>query len=66
MTVGELMKMSPQERAALYDKVQGSNNLGAINSETDSIEDVINAYANTEIPLDDMEELKKDILAAVA
>jgi len=66
MTVGELVKMPPEERAALYDRAQGNNNPDAINSEAVSIESMIDAYDKTEIPLDDMGALTEDILAVLA
>jgi len=62
MTVGELIGMSPEERSALYDVVQ-SFYPAAINSETESIDKTIEAYANSEIPLDDMQDLQKELLA---
>jgi len=62
MTVGELIGMSPEERLALYDGVQ-SFYAAAINSETESIDKTIEAYANSEIPLDDMPILQKELLA---
>ena len=62
MTVGELQKMSSEERAAFYDRVQSNYKPAAINSETDSIDKTIKAYANSEIPLDDMTDLQKELL----
>jgi len=62
MTVGELIRMSPDERSALYDGVRSFYPV-AINSETESIDKTIEAYANSEIPLDDMLDLQKDLLA---
>jgi len=65
MTVGELNKMTPEERAALYNKVP-TFNPAAINSETESIDKVIETYAKSEIPLDDMPDLQKELLAVGA
>jgi hypothetical protein len=66
MTVGELKKMSLEEKAALYDGTRGNNSPDAINTETNTMEDIINTYAKTEILLDDMEDLQKELLAVVA
>ena len=63
MTVGELQKMSSEERATFYDRVQSNYKPAAINSEIDSIDKTIKAYANSEIPLDDMPDLQKELLA---
>ena len=62
MTVGELVKMSTEERATFYDRVQSNYKPTAINSEIDSIDKTIEAYANSEIPLDDMTDLQKELL----
>jgi len=62
MTVGELIKMSPEERATFYDRVQSNYRPAAINSEIDSIDKTIEAYANSEIPLDDMTVLQKELI----
>jgi hypothetical protein len=62
MTAGELIGMSPAERSVFYDGVQSFNPV-AINSETASIDKTIEAYANSEIPLDDMPDLQKELLA---
>jgi len=63
MTVGELKNMSPEEKATFYDRVQSSYKPVAINSEKDSIDKTIEVYADSEIPLDDMTDLQKELLA---
>jgi len=63
MTVGELQKMSSEERVTFYDRVQSNYKPAAINSEIDSIDKTIKDYANSEIPLDDMPDLQKELLA---
>jgi len=63
MTVGELKRMSPEEKATLYDKLQSKFKPAAINTETDSIDKIIEEYVNSEIPLDDIEDLKKALIA---
>jgi len=62
MTVGELIRMSPEERATLYDRVQRNKKTATINTETDSIDKIIASYDASEIPLDDITELQQDLL----
>ena len=62
MTVGEFKNMSPEERATFYDRVQSNYKPVAINSEKDSIDKTIEVYANTEISLNDMTDLQKELL----
>jgi len=63
MTVGELIKMSPEEKATFYDRVQENNKTATINTETDSIDNIVAAYVASEIPLDDMADLQQDLIA---
>jgi len=62
MTVGELIKMSPEEKSTFYERTQSNYKPVAINSEIDSIDKTIEAYANSEIPLDDMTDLQKELI----
>jgi len=63
MTVGELIKMSPEEKASIYDRVLGNYKPTPINTETDPIDKIVDDYVNSEISLDDMADLQKELLA---
>jgi len=65
MTASELKGMSTEDKRKLYYNTIRIDSV-PINSEKDSINTVIERYANTEMPLDDMSELKKELSEIIA
>ena len=65
MTAFELKGMSTEDKRKLYYNTIRIDSV-PINSEKDSINTVIERYANTEMPLDDMSELKKELSEIIA
>ena len=63
MTVGELIRMPAERKVNLYNEKSGFSEIGAINTENETIEDTINSYVRSPISLDDMEDLQQDLLA---
>ena len=60
MTATELRRMPSEQKKGLFFDIPVSVSSGPINSEKDPINVVIEQYANTKIPVDDIPTLKKN------
>jgi hypothetical protein len=65
MTATELRKMSPEQKEGLFYSIPRTTSV-PINCEKDPINVVIEQYANTKIPLDDIQVLRKELSEIIA